>query len=86
MRFLVFIQSLTLNAIWFFCSVTGIIVAYYGFQKSVLWGIGGIVVGFLVAGILFTIGQVIYKLLFGMIYTIVMPKELKAAMRNRDDL
>ena len=86
MRLLVFIQGLMLNAIWLLCGIIGISIAYYGFQKSVMWGIAGIVVGFVAASTLFTIGKTIHHLLFGIIYSIVMPKELKDALKSRSDL
>lgn len=86
MRLLVFLQSMTLNALWLFCTIVGVSIAYYGFQNSVLWGLGGILAGFLVAGVLFAIGKVVHKVLFGMMYSIFMPKELKAAFKDRRNL
>ncbi len=85
MRFLVFIQfiqSLTLSAIWFFSTGAGIAIAYYGFQKSVIWGMIGVLIGFVVAGVLFAIAKIMHKFLFGIIYSIVIPKELKSALKK----
>ena len=83
MAFLVYLQKLTLFLIWAFCAVAFVAIVYRGFQESFIWGIVGLVIGFIVASILFKIGKVIQKLLFGIIYTMVIPKELKDAMKNR---
>lgn len=82
MAFLVYLQKLTLFLIWFFCAVTFATISYRGFQESVMWGIACLVIGLIVASVLFKIGKVIHKLMFGIIYAIVIPKDLKDAMKN----
>lgn len=82
MRFVVFLQKMTLFLIWAFCVGAFAGVAQRGFQESIIWGIASLVIGLIVASILFKILNVIHKVLFGMIYSIIVPKDLKDAMKN----
>lgn len=82
MRFVAFLQQMTLNAISIFSVCFFLVLSYKGFQESITWGAVGIVVGVVGGEIIFRIGKILHRLLFAVIYAVVTPKEIKSAIKS----